>query len=58
VLSTYVGAGVSISVGNGVGRRTPGVGARVLLVPALVEERMLDATMIRKMEDFMLEFKG
>jgi hypothetical protein len=34
------------------------VGARVLLVPALVDERMLDATMIRKMEDFMLEFKG
>ena len=28
-----VGAGVSISVGNGVGRKTPGVGARVLFVP-------------------------
>ena len=34
--STNVGVGVSIAAGKGVGRPMPGVGARVLLVPAWV----------------------
>jgi hypothetical protein len=53
VSKIFVGSGVLNSVGNGVGRCTPGVGAKVLLVPAFADGIQLNARR-RKMESFML----
>lgn len=41
------------SVGKGVGRNTPDVGASVLFVPAFAEKRMFEMEERRRIEDFI-----